>query len=519
MLLFLLLLTAGIVKAQWVDDPAQNTVLAQGSNDYGEIYISTNETTGNSFIQWNNMKSNGWSPSLQMVDIEGNPQWGDNGVAIMGHTFNTYSNGIAMTALTGGGVVSAFVNAAGQCIAVKIDDDGTFPWGEAGIVALEASDCTRTELAAGNDGGFWILVFNSNDTYLRYYNADGTPAGSQITISDDNGAFVAFSQMVLDDDNNVFVVYEKEVWAVSYYYNKSIYVAKYSTAGTQLTSETLLMSEQMIGGQISHDVLPDGLGGGYAYICHPAQAQCFEVYTFHFDANGNNTFSNANGIIVSPQDGTNFYLEANGTVDPISHDLIMAFRQTDAMTQTQDALLVNRVTTTGDMPWGSAGITLIAASSKNISGIFIEAFPNNNGAAVIYKTNTSTSPYNYFIHSIGIDGDGSNIWNAPICTVTSMIAECENTSGFHNGQLVMAWEDRRGNTALYGQNLHPDGTLGAPSVVTCNAPTNPIASGEVENVILTWEASPTALSYNVYRDGEMLASITETSYTDRKSVV
>ena len=34
------------VKAQWVNDPATNTFIANTSADAGEIYIATNEETG-----------------------------------------------------------------------------------------------------------------------------------------------------------------------------------------------------------------------------------------------------------------------------------------------------------------------------------------------------------------------------------------------------------------------------------------------------------------------------------------
>lgn len=507
--LFSVLLVAFTTMAQWVNDPAQNTLLASGSNDYGELYVSTNESNGNTYFQWNNMKSNGWSPSLQMVDVDGTPQWGSDGIAIMGQTFASYSNGIAMTYLKGGGVVSAFANENGQCIAVKINDDGTFAWGEAGIVALDMISCTRTELAAGSDGGFWILAFNENDTYLRYYNADGTPAGNQITISDTGNKSIAFSQMVLDSSDNVFVVYEKQSWAVSYYYNKSIYVAKYSTAGTQLTPETLLMSEQMMSGQISHDVCADGLGGGYAWISYPLN-ECFEVFVFHFNSNGENTYNGTDGVVLSQQDGYNYHLQPSASVDAASHDLLVAYRQTDAQTQSQDALYLNRITATGSKPWGGAGITVLPISSSNIGELFVNTF--DGGSVVTYAI--CDVPYQYMIKAKGFNDLGNSIWEADICTHVSNISMCENTSGFHNGQLIAAWEDQRSGKALYGQNIHTDGTLGPQDPTACNAPSYLTASAGADNAVLTWGESTTAQSYNIYRGGNLLANVTETTYTD-----
>ena len=64
------------VKAQWVDDPAVNTRIANCSNDAGEVYLSTNEATGDTYVQWMQFGSNSWSPTLQRVNSEGVPQWG-----------------------------------------------------------------------------------------------------------------------------------------------------------------------------------------------------------------------------------------------------------------------------------------------------------------------------------------------------------------------------------------------------------------------------------------------------------
>ena len=39
-------------KAQWVDDPATNTFIANCGNDDGEVYLSTNTNTGDTYVQW-----------------------------------------------------------------------------------------------------------------------------------------------------------------------------------------------------------------------------------------------------------------------------------------------------------------------------------------------------------------------------------------------------------------------------------------------------------------------------------
>ena len=456
---FIILLSITTLSAQWATDPAQNTQLATGNENYNEITFSTHEPSGNTFIQWCGGYANGWSPSIQKVDVLGHPQWGDDGIHISGPAFSSYSNGIAMCALADGGAVSIFADEAGRCIAVKINDDGTFAWGGEGIVALETNSCLRTQIVAGHNGGFWALCHDDNYVHCRYYHSDGTPGGDQITIADAGGKNVAFGQFVLASDDNVFVLYLKQEHAYTYYYNKSLFVAKYATDGTQLSQEEQLMDEVAISGQICHSVCPDGLGGGYAWICHPAVNDLFEVYLFHFDAAGHSTISAPTGLVVGQPDGINFHMAPDASLHPTSHDLLITFAEVDAMTQTHNGYRANRITPEGTKVWGDSGIIVLPITTDDISTPMIDAFADGTGAAIAYKFNNNT------IKAFGIDANGTTTWHATIATpAVDDISLCDAASGFHNGQDIFAWQGIRNNTfGLYGQNLQQDGSLGPVS--------------------------------------------------------
>ena len=96
------------LHAQWVNDPVNNTFIANTSADAGEIYLSTNTETGDTYAQWNQFFSNGWSPTLQRLNAAGEPQWGADGIHIGAHAFSSYSEGVAMATTADGGVVSCF---------------------------------------------------------------------------------------------------------------------------------------------------------------------------------------------------------------------------------------------------------------------------------------------------------------------------------------------------------------------------------------------------------------------------
>ena len=493
------------LQAQWVDDPATNTFIANSSADAGEVYLSTDEVSGDTYLQFNQMRSNGWVPTLQRLTFEGIPQWGDNGITITGQTFSSWSEGIAMVATNDVGVVSCFSNAAGQSVAVRINADGTFPWGEQGITLFGGQGGSRTELLAGNDGGVWALGTDYNNTYLQYVNADGT-LGPAITMGDGEHQYM-FGLMVPSVDDRVLVVFEKENWAYTYYYEKSIYVACYTREGEQIGNETLLMLPQTIGGSYCHYVVPDGEGGGYAYIWHPAIGGAFNTYVFHFDVNGISTISDQNGIPVHSTDPSNFYLSAYGTVDPVSHDLIIAYEQTDASTQSQSRIYMNRITATGERVWGE-GILVADNNGSSYSEIKVDAFEDGSGFSIIYNQGDG---YNSIVEAKGFDMDGNQLWSKCMSSNSYSKAMCENSTGFHMGQNIVAWVNSS-NGSVYGQNIGPDGTMGPiePPVITCFPPEN--LEGEyvydmeeqLFGVKISWIAPETQpLHYNLYRYSEI----------------
>ena len=500
-LLLLALASFVTLQAQWVDDPLHNTFIANSSSDAGEVYLSTDEVSADTYMQFNQMRSNGWVPTLQRLTFEGIPQWGNDGITITGQTFSTWSQGVAMAATNDGGVVSCFSNEAGHCIAVRINADGTFPWGEQGITLFEGQGGSRTELLAGDDGGVWALGADYDNSYLCYIHADGTLEPT-ITISDNGGASCMFGLMVPTIGNSVLVVYEKENWAYTYYYEKELWVVGYTTDGVQIAPEVQLMSPYTMGGSYCHYVVPDGDKGGFAYMWHAGIGGAFNTYVFHFDEYGNSTINDLNGVAVHSTDPSNYYTGAYGTVDPISHDLIIAYEQTDSYSQSESRIYMNRITATGDRLWGE-GILVADNLGDNYSDILVDAFEDGSGFTIIYNRGN----YNSTVEAIGFDMEGNRLWSKQMSSGSYARAMCDNSTGFHLGQNIVAWVNSA-NGGVYAQNIGPDGTMGPiePPVITCLAPED--FEGEyvydIEaqqfGVKLSWTAPETLpLHYNLYR--------------------
>ena len=184
-----------------------------------------------------------------------------------------------MAATNDGGVVSLFRTADAHHYAVRINADGTFPWGEEGIMLFNGAGGDRSEVMAGNDGGVWALGTDYTFSYLQYINADGT-LGPVITVGDGDRNH-DFGLMVPGFDNSVFLVYEKNSWAYTYYYEKEIWVVGFTVDGGQIAPEVQLMAPYTMGGSYCHYVVPDGQNGGYAYMWHAGIMLCIFSRTLH----------------------------------------------------------------------------------------------------------------------------------------------------------------------------------------------------------------------------------------------
>ena len=492
------------LQAQWVDDPLHNTFIANSDDDAGEIYLATDEVSGNTYVQWSEMRSNGWVPVLQCLNYEGYPQWGDDGIPITTPDLATWSPGYAMAATTDGGVVSVFRTASAHHYAVRINADGTLPWGENGIMLFNGQGGDRSEVMAGNDGGVWATGTDYDNTYLQYISADGT-LGPVITMGDGEHQYM-FGLMVPTIGNSVLVVFEKETWAYSYYYEKEIWVVGYTPDGAQIGPEVQLMAPYTMGGSYCHYVVPDGLGGGYAYMWHDGIMGAFNTYVFHFDEYGNSTIADLNGVSVHPTDPSNYYRDAYATVDPVSHDLIIAYEQTDSYSQSESRIYMNRITSTGDKLWGE-GILVADNVGDTYSDILVDAFEDGSGFTIIYNKGS----YNSTVEAKGFDMDGNLLWSKQLSSNSYSRAMCDNSTGFHLGQNIVAWVNSA-NGGVYGQNIGPDGTIGPiePPVITCLAPEDFEGEyvydiqEELFGVNLSWVAPETEpLHYNLYRYQEI----------------
>ena len=504
-LLFLTLASLATLKAQWVDDPATNTRIANCADGAAEVYVSTDVSTGDSYVQWHYQGENGWSPWLQRLDADGVPQWPASGIHVTTPDFATWSPGYSMTAVNGG-VVTVFRTLGPHHWAVKINADGSFPWGEHGLMLFDGEGGGRSEVLStyyyDHDDGVWALGTDMDSTFLQYINADGTLC-PKTTIKDP--AKKCSNGLLVPAEDGVFVVYAKQTLQGYTNYNKEIHVAGYNKGGEQIFPETLLFGQQTVGASYVHYAIPDNRGGGYVYQFHNAIGGVYNTYVTHFDKNGTPTITDPNGIAVHSPDYSHFYTNAYATVDPESNDLIIAYLQKDAASQSEHRVYVNRITESGEKPWGD-GILVADYTNRSYSDIHVDAIDAVYGFVVTYGTSQGT------IEAVGYDNEGNQQWNTIMSSTRYNKTTSENTTGFYDGQNIVAWVNSD-DGGVYGQNIGWDGVLGEvsplppPPVPCCYAPEN-FEGNYLYNeetatygAMLTWDAPAySVFHYNLYRE-------------------
>ena len=502
--LILALVASFSLQAQWVDYPSRNTNVANCADGAAEVYVSTDISTGDSYVQWHYQGENGWSPWVQRLDFDGVPQWPANGIHVTTPDFATWSPGYAMTAVNGG-MVTVFRTLGPYHWAVKINADGTFPWGEHGIVLFDGEGGGRSEVlstySVNQDEGVWALGTDMDSTFLQYIDADGT-LRPKATIK--NPEKKCSNGILVPALDGVFVVYSKHTLQGYTTYNKEIHVAGYNKNGEQIFPETLLFGQQAVGASYVHYAISDNKGGGYVYQFHNGIGGVYNTYVMHFNENGMPTISDPNGIAVHSPDYTHFYTNAYATVDPSSNDIIIAYLQKDAASQSQHRIYVNRITESGERPWGD-GILVADYTGNSYSDIRMDANDATDGFVVTYSTGQG------YIEAVGYDNEGNLQWNTTMSSTSYGKAISENTTGFYGGQNIVAWVNSD-DGGVYGQNIGWDGALGEisplppPPVPCCYEPSN-LQGNYVYNeetasygALITWDAPDySVLHYNLYR--------------------
>ncbi|MGA9422398.1 MAG: hypothetical protein WBW61_08535 [Rhodanobacteraceae bacterium] len=459
------MLVAAPALAQWSDDPANNLVIADRSNEQTQPKIVPT-SDGGFYISWFDNSTGGYDVYLQRLDAAGNEQFPHNGILVADRDFSsTQDYGLDIDA--DGNALLAYRlndgNDVAQIVAQKISPDGNLLWTPAGIVVSnDAGGANSPKIASTGDRTVGV-AWSGSDGSLVVQKLSG--AGSVlwgpngVAIVPPSGFFF-LADLHGDADGNLIAswgaqlsTFDRELWA------QKLAAADGSPSWGSDPVQVFGGTNGALQFGYFPPFTPDGAGGA-VFVWYTVGSNEGIVRAQHVMADGSQAFAQ-NGVFAST-DASQNHFEPSGAYDATTGDIYVLWRETDLMTQSQIGVYAQRIDSAGDRQWGDDGQVLVPLGSTDQSQM--RALPRANGFLAAWVSNDSPNPMPIHVESINADGsyafpgDIVDIKTAP--TDTSRLVGAVSANGY--GAYTWTDADANFNGDIKAQNINLDGTLGVP---------------------------------------------------------
>ena len=231
--------------------------------------------------------------------------------------------------------------------------------------------------------------------------------------------------------------------------------------------------------------VPDGSGGAYYVWYGPDSYFNYRVFIQHVDSNGNPLWA-ANGIKVSSAD--KFQYSPTVISDGAGGAIVLWIEGLNSGDYADKNFAAQRVSSAGDLLWGSAGI--VVTQGGNV--VHPEIIPDGSGGAIVGWTHLAGNADDLYAQRIS--ASGALLWQAggvPLSLATKDQFSLQ-TAVDGNGGAWFVWIDNQTSYHdVYGQHLDKDGVPLWPqggirlnSVVGASEP-NVVADG-AGGAIVAW---------------------------------
>lgn len=459
--LVIVVFSALITNAQWVTDPAVNTLAAQGQDCVDPIAVA--DSMGNTLISYRLPNGGGYSVYMQKVDAQGFPQWGSAGKLVSDddhqQTFTTvYSMNVDPMNY---GVVAWQDGRTGNfdVFASRVSPDSQLVWGNSGLQLSFGLNTDVNPQVLPMPDSTTIIAWQSDDStgiYIQRITQDGTRMWGQngylhYEHSGTGLRYYSYPRLVLCNDTSFYLLFKKA--------NAS----GFSASQFELSINKFGLSAQSVwGGDIGFQTagsipfiltmnpFSDGDEGCIvAWMDGRGSGLYLDGYVQHIDANGNSLLA-ANGQDVVAIPGS------------LALDNIYAAKDDAgniyAVYNTTNEIYIQKIDPLGILLFGNNG-SLFTSTGNSFSQL--NAQRTSRGFMVTYADDAF--PSNVYSAAM-IDTGGNFVWaNQTVAVATTASGKSNATlTEQKNNQLVLAWQDDRSgsSTDLYVQNIDVNGSLG-----------------------------------------------------------
>lgn len=463
-ILLLFIFTAPLLWAQYSSNPAENLRL---SSSAGEQALPKTAVCpdGSMYVSWFSSEDGNYNVRLQRLDANGNQLWAPGGLLVSDQPQMTWLTDYSLTADPAGYAVVVFQdirNTDNNVVAYRVSPAGEMMWGDNGLMLSNSDAFDVNPQVCATEAGNIVFAWPSQGTTNVVIMQKVSPAGdllwgdNGLTLSS-TGISYTFPFLHPANGDHVFLIWHKETgpfWAA----NRGLYVQKLNTDGSFMWPVDLEVFPPIgSGAVITLDFCPDDAGGIVFTKYGNDQGTHFNCWVQHMTAAGALTMP-VNTFVSTSMDRLHMYPAP--AFLPLTQEVIVYFSEQD-LNQNLRGLYAQKFDLQGNRQWTDAGKMLLPLSNNDYSLPMASDYQDK--AICVYGAAVFGNALDEKVQAVMLNSDGAYVWDdqfIDMCTVQGGKTHAV-LSAMHNNQWVAVWEESRdGNTDIYAQNIHPDGTLG-----------------------------------------------------------
>lgn len=464
LLTFALLMVALSSGAQWSNDAAQNFKLTNqpGEQVIPKVRLAPN---GDYYVGYFSLESGNYNVRLQRMDNNGNILWPENGILISAHPSMTWLTDWDMAVDQNNHAVLVWQDIRtgnNNIAAYRIGPDGSFSWGQNGIMLSNSGDFDVSPKVIITNAGNAVVAWQADDVIIRQ---KLSPSGEKlwgpngITLS--GTSTHSWPQLFATAEDDVIMKYfidSGPFWAPT----RHVFAQRFNSSGAAVwpTATTISNAGSITAWTQIFPMISDEEGG--FYVCwndFRVSPTLSSAWVQHVRANGQTGFA-ANGVKISSRDFTNQFYPA--IARPAGSNFIYAYWNEVNGDQNLWGIYGQKIGLNGSLHWGEEGKEIIPITNKAVQPNLV--MPIENDVVMLYESyfnGTQTA-----LKAMRLNADGIRVWPEGEVSVSAVQSNKVHLDGekFDGNQWVFVWEDNRtADVELYAQNLRPNGQLGAVS--------------------------------------------------------
>ena len=467
------LLASRPARAQWVTNPAQNTVVRDVVGVSEETPRTSPAPNGGTYVTWfETVATTNYQLRLQLLDVNGLPKFGAAGLLVSNQPQSTALYRYDLKTDNDGNALVAFQDTRNtgstQCVIYKVSPTGQQLWGATGIPLLDATATSGLSPTIGITSANNIVVgWNAGATadanhgtklvpLLKFSPAGTALWASPVRIQAPSRRFSRPIITAVPNSDDVVVGYVEETGSglgIS-----TMYAQRYNASGAAVWTAPTQVSTKTIPFAFFPEPVPDGSGGYFVQVNtgNPANANLNDVYVQRVAADGTLPWGATGtevlaGTATLRTSGSLHYSAARGEVWSAVNELDGS--------QSQSGLTVQRLSpTTGAVQLGASGVVLQAPSSTYYTAQTL----HDTGTGLILTYSQTSYSINRSLWATKLNYQAQLAWAAGAVQLSSNVSAKLNysTLPFASGQLVNVWADQRQDSGIYAQTINDSGQLG-----------------------------------------------------------